>query len=89
MESAILGYQLDQFIELNPPIPPKFLTTEDELSGKLNSAFIDWHRQDWLLLSWLISSMIETVISQVVGCRTTSEVWHHILSQYANQTQAK
>lgn len=89
IESAIYGYQLDKFIDLHPQIPQKFVSPADELSGKINDAFIDWSRQDRLLLSWILSSISESVLGQAVGCKTSSEAWHTIINNFASQTRAR
>ena len=89
IESAIIGYQLDKFIEIHPSIPPKFLSSSDEISGNINSAFLDWYRQDRLLLSWILSSVSESVLGEAVGCKTSSEAWHAILNFFASQTLAR
>lgn len=59
------------------------------MSGKINDAFIDWSRQDRLLLSWILSSISESILGQAVGCKTSSEAWHTILDNFASQTRAR
>lgn len=89
IESAIFGYQLDKFIELEPSIPPKFLSSSDALSGKINEAFINCSRQDRLHLSWILSSISESILGEAVGYKTSSEAWHTIINHFASQTRGR
>lgn len=51
-------------------VPPEFLTPEDEELGVVNQEFLDWEQQDQLLLSWLLSSRSNNMLTRVVGCHT-------------------
>ncbi|GAV73677.1 UBN2 domain-containing protein [Cephalotus follicularis] len=48
-----------------------------------------WHKQDQLLLSWLLSSLTESVHAQVVGLDTLLAVWQYLTSAFASQSQAR
>lgn len=55
--AAINNHELQDFIECESTIP-----------DRLSSDFQAWHKQDQLLLSWLLSSMTENMLTRVVGC---------------------
>ena len=42
VETAIKGYKLSKFINESDSIPPKFLSSMDEASGKINKDYSDW-----------------------------------------------
>ncbi|KAH9785453.1 retrovirus-related pol polyprotein from transposon RE1 [Citrus sinensis] len=56
----------------------------------LNSEFVIWKRTDQQLLGWLLSSMTESVLGIVLGCKTSFEVWKTLekLSGSQNKTRA-
>ncbi|KAH9801347.1 retrovirus-related pol polyprotein from transposon RE1 [Citrus sinensis] len=55
-----------------------------------NSEFVIWKRTDQQLLGWLLSSMTESVLGIVLGCKTSFEVWRALekLSGSQNKTRA-
>ncbi|KAF3775002.1 hypothetical protein EJ110_NYTH51621 [Nymphaea thermarum] len=59
------------------------LPFSDDKRTILNPAFLEWHRGDQLLLSWIISSLSEVVHSQVVGLDSSYKVWTTIKRFYA------
>lgn len=46
-------------------------------------------QQDQLLDSWLLSSMTEGVLTRMVGCDSTSQIWSKLIIYFAAQTRAK
>lgn len=64
------------------------LVLQKTTSG-INSQYIAWHRQDQLLLSWIISFLTEGVHAQVVGLFTSQEVWTHLAATYARHSKAQ
>ena len=75
MVSVIKGYGLQRFVFFEFAIPPRFLLKEDAQVGNMNKAFVEWEQQNQLLLSWLLSSISEKVLSSLVGCETSFQVW--------------
>lgn len=69
--------------------PPKFLTTQDEEAGHINAEFAAWEQQNQLLVSWLLSSMSESVLTRMVGCETSTQIWTKLNSYFASHTRAK
>ena len=54
---------------VNPKIPLKYLFEADRDSDSVNHDFFDWDRQDSLVLSWLLSTLFDSILAQVVTCR--------------------
>lgn len=76
--AAINGHELQNFIEGGSAVPERS-----------SSDYQAWHKQDQLLLSWLLSSMIENVLTRVVGCTRSHEVWKKIEEYFAAHNRAK
>jgi hypothetical protein len=47
-------------------------------SDSTSSDFKIWFRQDQLLLAWLLSSISESVVSQIIHCNTSAELWNEL-----------
>ena len=63
----------------------EFLSDSDKALGKINPEFVDWEQQDQLLLSWLLSSMSENLLTRMIGCDESSKIWSK-LEQYFTVT---
>ncbi|RVW43373.1 Retrovirus-related Pol polyprotein from transposon RE1 [Vitis vinifera] len=87
--SAIRGYGLQKFVFSDDEVPVQFLTREDARSGKATKEFLEWEQQDQLLLSWLLSSVSESILPRLVGCDTSFLLWGRLEQYFASQTRAK
>lgn len=70
---AIHGYELEKHLE-DDQIPPMFKNAQDEAATVLNPEFTDLRRQDQLLMSWLLASMSERMLTRMVGCNFACEI---------------
>ncbi|KAL5539593.1 hypothetical protein UlMin_046166 [Ulmus minor] len=61
IENAILGYGLEDYIYGTDQIPPRLI------EGNPNPEFIRYHRQDRLLISWILASITPSYLPQLVG----------------------
>ena len=76
---SISGNELEGFINSTKPCPNKFLVVaaDDQTAETIvNPEYALWKKQDQLLLSWLLSSMNKSVLSSVISCTTSDEVWN-------------
>ena len=73
--SAIRGYGLQRFVFSDDEVLVQFLTREDARSGKATKEFLEWEQHDQLLLSWLLSSVSESILPRLVGCDTSFLLW--------------
>lgn len=55
---AVNGHDLGAYIEGESVVPERS-----------SSKYQSWHKQDQLLLSWLLSSMLESILARIVGCK--------------------
>ncbi|KAL6313055.1 hypothetical protein AAG906_025800 [Vitis piasezkii] len=88
VEAAIKGYKLSKFINGIDTAPPKFLSSTYETSGKINQDFSYWEQHDQLLVSWLLSSMSKGLLTIMVGCVTSFQIWEKLRFSLL-QTRAK
>ena len=87
--SAIKGHKLQDYVLGTKSPPKKFSSPEDEESGNVNQNFINWEQQDQLLVSWLLSGMSESVLSRMISCETSAQVWSTLEIYFASQIRAK
>lgn len=71
--AAIRGHNLLHFLEESSR-PPRHLSRNGEVSGDVNTEYLEWEQQDQLLVSWLLSSMSEGVLTRMVGCESSSQI---------------
>ena len=64
--AAIKGHRLLKYLDPTA-VPPKYATTEDEAEDRISEDFLEWDIQDSLLVSWLLSSMTEKILTRMVG----------------------
>ena len=88
------GYGLEGFLLGTIPKPPEFFEATDPATGRPtqgppNGEHVLWVRQDQLLASWLLASMSETVLVNMVGFETSSEIWDSLEKSFASQSPAR
>ncbi|KAF7829768.1 Retrovirus-related Pol polyprotein from transposon TNT 1-94 [Senna tora] len=88
VSAAIEGHDLLHIVE-GKNVPLQYLTPDDAKSSKENPEFTIWRKQDKLLLSWLLSSMSESMQTRLVGCKHSFQLWTKIEESFANHTRAK
>ena len=54
-----------------------------------NPEFLLWVQQDQLVLSAILSSLYENLISHVVGFATSCEVWQALECMFLSQSRAR
>ena len=89
----IKAFELEDFISGLKSIPPKLIeTSSSDGSVKqliVNEEYIKWNKSDQLLLSWLFSSINQTLIGQVIDCTSSFEVWSVLEKLFSQQSMAK
>lgn len=88
IDTAIHGYGLERHLTAEQ-IPPMFKNIQDVAATILNQEFVNWRRQDQLLMSWILASMSEAMLTRIVGCNFVYEIWEKVRIHFASQTRAK
>jgi len=74
----ICGCGLNHYIDGSEPAPPRVLDGD-----KPNPAYKVWVRQDQLVLSWIVASVSESILPQLVGAETARAAWDKLVAAYA------
>ena len=91
----LCGHDLIDLVDGLCPCPEEFLpavsaaTSSAAAARVRNPAFVAWSRRDQVLLSLLVSSLSEEVLSIAVGCRTSKELWDAIEQSLASASQSR
>ncbi|KAH6801210.1 hypothetical protein C2S52_001674 [Perilla frutescens var. hirtella] len=64
---TIAGYELEHFLTGEVTPPEKYIPDSSDSETILNPQFLAWNKQDQLIISWLISSMSESILVGIVG----------------------
>jgi hypothetical protein len=80
---------VDGSITSPPQTIPNPSPSEDSLATIGNPAFLTWMQQDQMVLSTIISTISESLISQVIGYSTVAEVWSALERLYSSQSMAR
>ncbi|KAF6144504.1 hypothetical protein GIB67_013148 [Kingdonia uniflora] len=73
---VLRGHGLVGFVDGAHPCPNEFLPdSEGKETAAVNPKYMEWHRQDQNLLSWINATLSETVLPYVVGFPTFEIVW--------------
>ncbi|KAF6145168.1 hypothetical protein GIB67_020359 [Kingdonia uniflora] len=78
------GYDLEGYIDGTNECP-LHLTSNNEP----NPAYFSWQKQDQILLGWLLSSLLETVLAQVVGLGSSRSTWLALDKHFASKSRAR
>lgn len=72
------------------PPPPTLAQSTDTTTGPTdNPDYLLWVQQDQLILSTLLSSLTEGVLTQVVGCVTSRDLWVTLERMFTSQSRAR
>ena len=86
--AAIKGHKLLHFIKSSVK-PLQYLSDADKQSGILNPEYLDYEQQDQLLLSWLLSSMSENLLTRMIGCNESHKIWSKLEQYFTVTTKAQ
>ncbi|KAK6134026.1 hypothetical protein DH2020_032230 [Rehmannia glutinosa] len=87
--TAIRGYGLEHFIDGSSSAPAMSIQATDTSQKTVNPEFILWQRQDQLLAAWILSSLSESILIQMVGLYTSREIWHNLEVNFTGQSKEK
>ncbi|KAH9671717.1 reverse transcriptase Ty1/copia-type domain-containing protein [Citrus sinensis] len=94
--ASIKGNGLEGFINGDLKCPEKFIslssTGEASTSNESRSAnpeFIAWMKTYQLLLSWMMSSIQQSLLSTVIDCATSKQLWESLNCMFISQSQAR
>uniref|UniRef100_A0A803QBV6 Uncharacterized protein n=1 Tax=Cannabis sativa TaxID=3483 RepID=A0A803QBV6_CANSA len=81
-----------QAIKIHPRLPPpphQILSEADQAAQNFNPEYLNWEVQDQLLVSWLLSSMSESLLTRMVGCNSTKQIWKALEQHFTLKVSSK
>ncbi|KAH9793982.1 hypothetical protein KPL71_004732 [Citrus sinensis] len=95
--TTVKGNGLEGFINGDNKCPEQFLISESDIesvvstgsSRSINSEFVAWMKTDQLLLSWMMSSIQQNLLSTVIDCTTSKQLWETLTGMFISQSQAR
>ncbi|KAM6585304.1 hypothetical protein CsatB_012306 [Cannabis sativa] len=87
---AIRAHDLEDILLRRTPRPAQRIP-ESEGSTNLvrNPDFTRWMRLDQFLISWLLSSISESMIGHVVNCESSAEIWTTLEQLFNTRSKAR
>ncbi|KAF7839048.1 Retrovirus-related Pol polyprotein from transposon TNT 1-94 [Senna tora] len=87
--ATIRGHYLYNFLVGESHIPTRYATDQDRDKGTYSDEYLNWQCQDQLLASWLLNSMSDGVVSKMVGCVHSYQVWNKVEELFCSSTRAR
>lgn len=79
------GYDLQGYVDGTYPCPARLLPN----TTAINPEYTMWKKQDNVLLGWLLSSLSEPVLAQVIGLHTSQSVWEPLQKHFSSKSQSR
>lgn len=86
--STTRAYGFDDLLDKFSTPPLQFLTA---ISGEhhTNPDFLSWIRRDQYLVSWMLSSISESMLGNITRCVTAKEIWSILEDLFQSQSKAR
>lgn len=70
-------------------IPLQFVDDDARMAGNVNPEYSQWLQKDQMLLSWLQSTLSTEILSRVLGCTHSHQLWDRLFGYFQKQTRAR
>jgi gag-polypeptide of LTR copia-type len=80
------GYDLASYLLNDPPDPA---THNDKGETVINPTYLFWKRQDKFLHAWVRSSLFDSILAQVMSCKTCKELWLALESFFSSNSRTR
>ena len=94
MLNVVIASGFDDILDGTRPCPPHFLPDPNSTSATtfkslvVNPEYITWQRQNRLMMSWIYSSLIEPMMTQIMSYNTAHEIWESLRQSFAFASRA-
>ncbi|GFY85402.1 hypothetical protein Acr_04g0001400 [Actinidia rufa] len=78
--NIVIANGLEEFLDGSRVCPPRFLDPQQQQS---NPEFHSWQRYNRLVMSWIYASINESMLGQIVGYTSASQIWEALERLYA------
>ena len=92
MLPSIRGNNLESLINGSKVIPTKFIMVindDETFTATENPKYLQWLRQDQILIRWFLPYMSESFLGTVVQYTTSFEVWNALETLFVSQLKAR
>lgn len=72
--TTLEGYEMEDYLDVDLTPPAKTITVQNVEQPNPNSKL--WRKQDRVISSWLLGSMSENILNQMLHCTTAHEIWN-------------
>lgn len=86
--SSIRAHGYEDFLSSTALRPSPFLPTSSIGATTPNPEFLTWMRRDQYLMSWMLSSVGETMLGHVVRSRSFAELWIGLENHFQGKSKA-
>ncbi|KAJ9692772.1 hypothetical protein PVL29_011723 [Vitis rotundifolia] len=94
MLNVVIASGFDDILDGTRPCPPHFLPDPNSTSATtfkspvVNPEYITWQRQNRLVMSWIYSSLTESMMTQIMSYNTAHEIWKSLRQSFASASRA-
>ena len=94
LKPFLVGHDLWKFIDgthKQPSAHTSTSTTETSITTTLpqpNPAHSQWYQQDQLIVSYITSTLSESILSLTVGCTSTRDLWECLQRHFSQSSMA-
>lgn len=90
LHSALIGHNLLSFIDGSKSPPSKTIPDPTTPTKSLsNPAYLQWLRQDQLILNAMLGSCIDTIQPHISTVSSSQEAWERLLTLFANKSRSR
>lgn len=83
LQLLLRAYDLMGHVDGTTPAPPVLIGDQP------NPEYLSWFKKDQLVLSWIICSVIESLLPQIIGAETVHAAWQRLATSYASRSKAQ
>ncbi|KAK0608210.1 hypothetical protein LWI29_027161 [Acer saccharum] len=84
----LIGHGMYQYVDGTMPAPPPTLPATNSATADPNPTYLHWFQQDQLVVSYLVATMTEPMLSLIVGKSTALEMWLCLKDNFSQQSVA-
>ncbi|KAF3784510.1 hypothetical protein EJ110_NYTH30044 [Nymphaea thermarum] len=86
LRSAMYSHDLLRYVDGSSTPPPERLNAN---SAEINPEYIKWKRSDQLTLSWILSTVSESILTQIISYDTAREAWVALANAHASHSNIR
>ncbi|KAF3773773.1 hypothetical protein EJ110_NYTH54655 [Nymphaea thermarum] len=86
LRSAMYSQDLLRYVDGSSTSPPERLNAN---SAEINPEYIKWKRSDQLTLSWILSTVSESILTQIISYDTAREAWVALANAHASHSNIR